>query len=379
MVDMTTYRAWLFAESALSMGSPRRVRFRDHEVLIADRLQHREPVRRDVHLGLWFRVDVEAQEPTAGMAIAFQVASLASDLMSLSHAVATHSPQPHVIMDTVASSPDRQFVQFFRDLPSPVQQKRIFKEAQFRPILESGSVPQTVDEQNRVRRALHLLRRSYVETDPMDQFQDIWVALESINPLITIKFHLPSTVSGPLCQNCGTRIRVAESSAGIKYSVMSLAGETEEQWKVLKRTRRDVVHGLGSNADLGLAVSRVIESARVGLICGLLELLEIPKSQWAVYRKRPHVLSLAAPLVISSTLRGFAASRLDALEDPPCFEVSVTEISSEGRPGIPGRKKVSFSFDFVMRNTGISHDKPTIIALGIPVDPEDKTVAITNP
>src|SRR6185369_16473260 len=87
--------------------------------------------------------------------------------------------------------------------------RRAFNDVVFRPFHDLMVAVESADEARpkndrlapRVNRALHYLRRSYLESDPIDRFEDVAAALQSLDPLLRRKFGLP-TAYDPKC-SCG--------------------------------------------------------------------------------------------------------------------------------------------------------------------------------
>jgi hypothetical protein len=156
---------------------------------------------------------------------------------------------------------------------------------------------------------MHYLRSSYLELDPIDRFEDAWVALEALNPLIRDKHKLPTTYQGK-CSDCGAPTGQPNSTPALEYLLGTLLKLDATTIRQVRGKRIDIVHAR-ENADTvvdGIDNATVI--AQRAVLAGIYDVLDLTPESSVLALKRPLTLPTMPNLTINARIRGLT---LDAM------------------------------------------------------------------
>src|SRR5687767_70511 len=188
------YRVILTGRSALKLGEKRGWRDPEHHLRIADDWRpDSHGLQR--HAGLIYTVELNADGILESLQSAVSYTRHITDQLSLVHGVMIEHPYPQFSIDIASDTPDRELAQVLYNVPIIHEPRRDYNHSLYNDF--HGRLDalrrQKPTEAQRIDRALHYLRNSCYEQDPIDQFEDTWVALEAINPLIRNKYTRPTT------------------------------------------------------------------------------------------------------------------------------------------------------------------------------------------
>lgn len=374
---MKTYKVWLVGESALALEEPIGFEFGDATIEVANHIIKSHPSSELVYDGLEYHVLINANDIKDAMIRARSSCVIVSDWLSIVHSTAITDPVPIFAFDYDETTTDRQFAQVERNLPLSIAPRRVFKKDPFRLFHSSWNDLKDKTTTDRLRRAMTLLRLSYTELDTIDQFEDVWDGLETINPLIRKKYSLPETYPGSKCSNCGNQVQVPGSSSGIRHATTKLLGLPPEDWNSLREVRNDIAHGIKSFADILPRLEMILPIARHALLNAILDLMEIPQDQRSQFLRTPFQAVSGINTLAIATLHNLPIEDLDKMTIFPRFKIHVEEIAKEGQIGIAGTKSVTFRIDLQVENFSGTFSNANI-EVAVEKDPEDQAATLTR-
>jgi len=73
-----------------------------------------------------------------------------------------------------------------------------------------------------LHRALWHLRKASATYDLIEEFSELWMGLETINPLIQRRFGLSTTHPGAPCKKCGEVAQIVGTATRIRYAIVDV-------------------------------------------------------------------------------------------------------------------------------------------------------------
>lgn len=329
------YRVRLRSRGTLRLGKVRTIRGPDHIVRFSDGLGVGRS-NEEEHQGIRYTVEVDATDILRAIAISKNLASHAADMLSCAGTVAIEDPVPLFAIDCEPSRNDREFAQVIHDAPQLRQFRRAINEADFRILFDGLRRVREANPRaaNRVDRALRYLRQSTLENDALDRFEDLWVGLEAINPLLREKYQT-STKFTQKCGNCGNvlacascdaQVRAADNSSGIDYVVTEILGLSKPDAKLLRGKRIQIVHSTATFLQVSENLARATEIARQTLIAGIHDVLALPSDALPRLLRQPLAIVGNAFLVVVATLVDLPVAVIDAAERYPQLKLEGLEL-----------------------------------------------------
>jgi hypothetical protein len=364
---MKRYRTYLTSHGSLAVPDPIRVHSPQAVVTIENWLEQGVAELPPRHLGLVYSVELTAETIEAAMEASVKEVTGFIDLLAAIHGAAIGDASPSIAFDLDERAADREFAQYIYEVPQVARPNRLLSGELFDLVFAKLNLHAADAEViGGVHRAVHAARRATLTDNLRDKFVDLWGALEALNPLVQRKHSLPTSQIIRNCRECGAGMSGPVSS-GIRYVVDELLGEPA-QWKPLRDTRQQFVHGIAVSVDAEQVQSlvRVLHDA---FITGLMDVLDIPERAWAKYRGYALGLGSNALLIVVAILRDLPLSHLLAPERPlPFFEMVATSATIEGDP-IQGTGQVETgTAEFLIRNfvgnytivraAGVAHRDP---------------------
>jgi hypothetical protein len=365
---MKHYRVILTSHASLAVPGSIRMNGPKAAITIENWLQPPVAELPPRHLGLLYSVDLPSESIEAAMEAAVVEVGGFIDLLAAIHGTAIGDARPEIAFDLDPGAADREFAQYIYEVPQVARPNRLLSGELFDLVFSRmNQHAADVDVIGGVHRAVHAARRATLTDNPRDKFVDLWGALEALNPLVQRKHSLPASQVVRTCVACGAEI-TGPVSSGIRYVIDKLLREPA-QWKPLRDTRQQFIHGLpvSGDAEKVQGLVRVLHDA---FLTGLMDVLDIPEEVWEKYRG--HALGLGSNplLVVISVLRDLPLSQLLAPGRPlPFFEMVSTSATVEGDP-VQGHGQVETgTADFLIRNftgtyeiiraAGLAHRDPT--------------------
>lgn len=239
-----------------------------------------------VHQGLIYDALIDLDDPFGALRRATEVAGRIADELALVHGCWIEDPIPRFAIDWVEAKPDRDLVQVFHRLPKIYDPRRPFNPAWYHEVfyrmdrLGKGERKRA----RRIRRAMHYLRESMLEEDPLDRLEDLCEALEALEPELrkaleahgTVPVKCPSCSGRLSCERCEEAATRKEPWTGTNHLIQEVREITRKDAAFLRRKRNALVHSFESREEILRDLPRAEEIARLLVQHGVLRLLEIP-------------------------------------------------------------------------------------------------------
>lgn len=329
------YRVRLGSRGTLRLGKTRTIRGPDHTVRFSDGLAD-SGSKEEAHQGIRYTVEVEATDILGAITVAKGLASHTADMLSMAGTVAIEDPVPLFAIDCEPSQNDREFAQVIHDAPQLRQFRRAINEADFSVLFDGlQRIRQTNPRRAyRLDRALRYLRQGTLETDALDKFEDLWVGLEAINPLLRENYQTSTTFKRK-CASCGNVLNCAsckaeahapDNSSGIDYIVTEVLGLSGDDARLLRRKRIQIVHSTATFLQVSENLGRATEIARTALIAGIHDVLDLPSDALTRLLRQPLAIVGNASLTVVATLVDLPMTILDTRERYPQLKLEALEL-----------------------------------------------------
>jgi hypothetical protein len=181
------------------------------------------------------------------------------------------------------------------------------------------------DTIERIIPALHWFRKALTETIPADQFRNLWTALETLNPLVKVKHGLPIEKPVRACPNCGASVVMEPTSAGIKYALTDLIGESGQAWAKANKTRKGLDHAIGHMTAVQDDAIACLPLLRRAVLTAVFNLLDLPHDQHAALIRAPLGFLRDAYMISRVTILDFPQDRVMNRTTRPYFRFTLSE------------------------------------------------------
>jgi hypothetical protein len=368
MSSLAPYRVWLRSRSALVLSKPVTLTFRDSKTVVTN---NRLPGNHEAEpFGLVYVVDVLAETIENALVVARNLAAHVANQLSITHAAAIEDPAAMIAFDMDPAVPDREMAQLERGFNLADGPRRHFRPDVFREWFNRWTVANDDAKVSlRLGRALTYLRRSILEKDPIDQFEDLWNGLETINVLMQRKYNLPTTFKST-CPHCGQERDIPGNSSGMRYTVETLRGESAGTWDKIATFRNGIVHGFADFPEVFDNITSHLAVVRAALVVGCLDIVGFPKERWETILREPLVLVEGAEALLRSRLKDLSVDAFVSMREVPHYELVLEQLRRTGEPLAMGRKTVALAAN--LRLIGFDGEgDPVDVSLKVQVDPED--------
>jgi hypothetical protein len=263
--------------------------FDNTDVRITNSFAYSSVSKRNIHIGIEFRVFIDGDDPRAAMEPARLAAEMVCNFVSATHAIAVPHVVPRMVVNIDEEGENRPFAQFFYNVPSERKPLRPLGYETLRLMAEGWSrLPPDDPVREAVNRALWHLRKSAHIDDLLQRFIELWVGLEALNKSIQTRFALPRETSTRNCPKCGADVVSISVSSGVKYSLKTWARCTDAQWRAVSKVRQMLLHGFG---DLPRHYDQIAQHAdwlRDGLTGGIVALCGLPAEETStLFHRQP--------------------------------------------------------------------------------------------
>lgn len=336
------YRVRLLSKGTLRLGQIRTFRCQSDEVVVTDAFQRSSQPQMQRHVGVLFTAEVDAPGILEAIALAKGRSSQIADLLTTAQSTAIEDPIPLFALDIDPTKPDREFAQMIYNAPQLRDFRRVLDDEEFRLLSEALDALRASDERSaaRVDRALHYLRQSILEGDPIDRFEDLWAGLESINHLIRKKYDSPVRyeVMCPrckyplLCSECREQVAAPDNASGIDYIVTTLLKLPGSEARLLRSKRIQIAHSTAQLPDVLENLEHATNVARMTLLAGIYDIIGLPIEP-SFLRRKPLQIVGNAPLTVVAVLHDLPMSALEAGTPYPQLKLEVLELALPTAPG----------------------------------------------
>jgi hypothetical protein len=293
-----------------------------------------EPNAPARHAGLIYTVDLHAEHIIQAIDRATSYARAITDQLAAVHGTMIDNPVPQFSIDMAPEAERRGFAQIFYNMPILHEPRREYDQALYSDVFARLDQFRKVDPEHgqRIGHALHYLRNSYSEQDPVDRFEDAYVALEAIDRLIRKKHAL--------------------TKSGIDYIITHLLRESSGVAKAVRDKRNDIVH---ARAKFTKVLKDIVPNTRVAqraAIAGVFDLLGVPQEFRAIAAR--DFLPIAGPprIIVQCTLYDLAVEQLLAQPKYPGLQLHPGEMAVPARPQSHAREAPPNAVQLLIDMTG---------------------------
>jgi hypothetical protein len=334
VMALKLYRVVLTGRSALKVERQRGWKNPQYYITIKDDLQKDASSASPKHAGLIYTVEVSAEDAVDSIQKATSYARHITDHISVVHGAAIDYPLPRFSIDIDTTYTHRELAQIFYDAPALQHPRRTYNQATYKFFFKQLDSLRQDNPRSamRIDRALHYLRSSYLEQEPIDRFEDAWGALEAVNPLIFKKYSLGTTYQKK-CRNCNAPIPAPDNASGIDYILKQFLGKSAAVAKELRAKRIDIVH---ARASLSKVLENIAENTRLAqraAVVGILDALDLPKKQESDFMREMLPVTGSPQLLVRAILYDLSVEALRAqAQYPQLYLLRIMQVETSNRP-----------------------------------------------
>lgn len=287
IIRVQKYRAVFTSRSAVKLEKQRVWMARDYSVSVQDATQPGKGESPDGFRGLTFTVTINQCDIYKAIAVGSSIVRSISDQLSFTHGAWIADPLAKFAVDVGDERKDRELLQVFSNVVPIQQPLRAHEAACYRAVLDAIDKAQAErpDDARHMLRALRHLRHSLLEQDPIDRFQDAWLALAAVSTPIAGQYKLcdrlpvtcPRCKEQVLCASCNEPISSLYSPA-IDHLLRSACDGSESVAAETRRFRNALEHGSVKKVEKAMpSIGKYTNLARRAAVEGVLDALGIPK------------------------------------------------------------------------------------------------------
>ncbi len=274
------------------------------------------------HKGIRFQVTVQAEDFTLAGKSGGNAAEAILTALTLATMGSASEAELILAYDATPNKEEHQFIQTF-DVPEAGRSVKLGHVDATLELLGKIQGIEDVGHRERLIRAAMSLRRGLDISDSLSRFNEYWIGLECLNPLLEER--VPVEASTWNC-TCGKSYK-RDEARGVKAFMDAVYDH--ETHKAIRKLRRDVFHGISSLPSVqerAADIANVVEEAlrRAVLFCLGEELATVKANKaTSLYGFAKHVLRVRA------TLLGSDPSKLGRNGNHPYVELLSERIGSE--------------------------------------------------
>ena len=380
---MPLFKVRLFCRSALRADKGRRFSGIDYKVRVADSLTTK-PNGEVLHDGLQFTVDISAADIHEAIRIARGLAGSVADELSLAHCCAIEEPEPLFALSVDSTGGYLQLAQVIRNVPELRRIRRAYSEEAMRQLMDHLENARHTDQNRklmpRLARALRYLRRSNLETDPIDRFEDLCNGLQSLEPRLREKYHSSTKFQRSctscdhllICNACGEAIMAQDSFSGVDHLVTVVLNRPKADARRLRDKRNDIVHSIEEWASIVVDLQELTELAARTLVTGIAELLGADPSLYANLSRSALGIFSTPELIAVVALHGVSLEIIEKQKKYPAVRFEGCEVV---RPNRDLKDTDPNDLNFISFRVDVENYDgdwdPIQASISIPRDPED--------
>lgn len=323
---MKSFRVILTGKSALKMVNKKTWKGANYKITVRDDWKDEMEGQPSHHLGLIYTVELQANDTYSSITQATEIARRICDELTAVHRAIIGHPESQFVLDVEPNTSEREFVQIIRNCPMIHQPLRKIDDLKYKPFFEKmeglrNSNPRTA---SRITRAFYYFRQSLLHSDPIDRFEDAWVALEVLGSKIREKFNLP-TKRPTECEYCGKVFDIQDSAAGVDYIIKMLLKKDISFARKLRNKRNGIQHGHDSLDKVQKDIQECTEIAHEGILAGAGELLGFSVGEGIGISKSFLPIVEAAPMLIKAFLHDLPIDKVNGAESYPQLAIHCVE------------------------------------------------------
>lgn len=268
-----------------------------------------------IPVGLTLEVRVKANNIDNAIAKAAAVADGVLSFASLCSGVGLPVARVELAYDASPGITDREFIQFFHDLPMRISRKSVDPRTII-DLLNKAFEVTDLDVRGRLLRAITWCRKGSLTTDVLDKFTCYWIGLETLNPVLQAKLKVPDDPHH--CPKCGHEWVGTPTVSGVRVYIQKQLSDVHEVYSRIRDLRINLMHG---KRDLGTLVpeAKALEgSIWKALVEAIFFVLEASRPETSIRGG----LSAQAPVLpaVEAVIHGSDPSRLGPPGEYPHFE-----------------------------------------------------------
>ena len=323
---MKSFRVILNGKSALKMVNKKNWKGSNYQMTVQDHWKDAKKEQPPHHLGLIYTVELQAKDASSSITKANAFARRICDELTATNRAIVDHPEPQFALDVEAISPERELVQVVYNCPLLHKPLKEMDNQKYRSFFEKMDGLRKSDSKmaSRITRALYYFRESLLHSDPIDRFEDAWVALEVLGSKIREKFEL-STKQPVKCEGCGKVSDIPSSAAGVDYIFETLLKEDPSLAISLRNKRNGIQHGFSHLGDALEDILEFTEVAHKGVMAGVGELLGFPVGEGIGISKPFLPIVGSAPMLIRAFLHDLPIEKVNGVESYPQLAIHCVE------------------------------------------------------
>ncbi|HET7601960.1 MAG TPA: hypothetical protein VFK36_03015 [Gemmatimonadales bacterium] len=321
---MPKFRVRLASRSSLRAEARRTFRGQDYSVRVGDATSTAFD-GASIHDGLLYTVEVDAHDIHAAMQLARGLTSRLADLLSFTHSCAIEEPELLFALSLEAREGAIQFAQAIRNAPELRRFRRVFAPAETLAVHDAIELLRQAgaagDELRRIERAIRCLRRSRIETDQRDRFEELCAGLQAMEPLLRARF--------PVQRRLG---RGRGDWSGVHQFATTVSGLDSAAVEALASRRADIVHALADDHEVLVDLTRLGNIAEKLVQFGVLVLLGLEADDLHAVTRPVLKMATRPELTVVVDLTG---ASLDDIEQATRYPVVKLHHVASIRPNEP--------------------------------------------
>ncbi len=256
-----------------------------------------------VPTGLTFDVTIEATTRNEAIESARRTADGIASFVTLTTGVGIPALQLIKCLDMAANKTEREYVQFYSDLPAGQPSRGNLNPQTLIKALDRYFAISDPKLLSRVARAVRWYRRGITSTDPFDRFSSYWIGMEALNKALQNMLDLKDEED--FCPNCSYSLGKSESMSGAKAFIDKFFDNSGSLFKSLRNYRVKIIHSTTDLQDIVQEVSNLaptlgnIVLGAVNFVCGVSPPWEFPRE--IISNSVPLEMTLES-LIISDTI-----------------------------------------------------------------------------
>ncbi|MFX1519080.1 MAG: hypothetical protein ACFFCD_04090 [Promethearchaeota archaeon] len=283
-----------------------------------------------IHLGLKAKVEIWANTIDEAIQEAGNVTSGSISIASFTSGVGIPLIKEILAYEITPGIEQREFIQFFHEVPLPVLSRRELNLDHFLLIFNTLFKSFPLNARNRVLRAIRWYRMGVLEIDILNKFSHFWFGLECLNPLLRETLSAPDSFSE--CPKCGFQQKTP-TITGVKELVIKHFDQGNSLYKKIRDLRNGLMHGFKDMQSLIQEAQEITPKVENSLSLGILILLGVNEPELSEIMKSSLANVIPIKAAIEANLHGEDPNKLGLGGEDPKFEITHVITKTEKQDG----------------------------------------------
>ncbi len=291
-----------------------------------------------------FDVKLPANTVDEAIRVAGRTADGVASFITLVTGVGIPVIRPAKIMETTDGKTERDFMQFFDDIPTGQASRDVVDPHQLIEAIDKFGRIADKKVQDRVARAVRWYRQGTIHIDPFDRFSSYWIGMEALNKALQDSLKPKDTYSVNLDED--SKSRDAETMSGAKEFIIRYFDGTGKLFKELRDYRVKIMHSTTNLQGLSSGVASLTPRLGDILTSTIYYLCAIP-SPW---KTNTTIISNALPLRAALEAKVLSDKAEDAYpEDSKLPHFEATHQLDQVRSGSEKRTEATVTSRFTVK------------------------------